>query len=1026
MSEKMIKRLESGNIGSALIMTVVLTVLLSMVAVMFVLVARMDSAATGNIADNKMLDSAVKSIIEIIGKELVFDTPGVAEKAGLSKLQYPQYYDYYDYPDINDAWLASIEPYKFGTDYYWRQISDVTGYLADPNQRFSRQNVPVKPSGSTVIREYPEIKLNADGGLREQLADADGDGIADSKWFELKQMRTSKGRPIYAAVRVIDNGGMININTAHSFNPDSDEEGKIDGSTPMQINLAGLLKGTDKIDDLHRARCDGNNVSWDDYRNKFILQFNDADIHYLPFDISDELELRYRYCIDSKFKSRIETNVPDTADAYGDPGGLYDTTGNWDLDKWQERITDPNYPKADRRHLLTTLSLDRIIDPDGSRMFNIVADTNAQGLYERLRGCIDVKTLNAQEIADANAYLAQFAANVVDLSDDDANISVVKDGIKEFYGMERPYIYISEITRNFQKDANQFDSNVHRSYAIELYKEFDDPCEFFDPWRLWISSIKDKQGSTSIRDIYIYPSDFNDRGGRYYVIIFEDDKEPNANLSDTVKFSDTPDNGAKGVDPNIILYWGQFFLGYDSNDSNAAEVWSNNYDFYIGTNEGNVKDANRTDYSGVDEHSIGQLGTSYNPDLLENKKYFWRVDGANDVYGFYRKGPVRSFTTWKNEPNSVYENIKYGTFIFDGTTIINLYRPVGASGLICVDRVGGPDLPLPNWLTNENDSNGGYGYGIKSFQRDIHWENRLKRIWCGDGNDPNTLTGTLGSWNAYSDVLAAANPIQPWYYNFKNVGDAAMVFVRSTYLQDQKGIDLLYRIPLGVPTTTEQYVRVDMNDLTIQNIFKYITVLRPNDPNETRVKGRINVNTAPAFIIRQLPWVSRVNRVNLNIAESIVAYRDKLDLSPPGPDYYHAGALNSRWQETGIKDISEANGFGSIGELLNVINKSGKIDYNIRYCGLDGRDQRGFPDLRVDFYSRADFMKDDLEEEELIFARLSDLVTVRSDMFTAYILVRIGTDGPQKRFIAILDRSGVTTADSRVSIKAFQLVPEAR
>jgi len=43
-----------------------------------VLVARMDMAATSNIADSKMLDSAAKSIVAIISRELVLDTPGAA------------------------------------------------------------------------------------------------------------------------------------------------------------------------------------------------------------------------------------------------------------------------------------------------------------------------------------------------------------------------------------------------------------------------------------------------------------------------------------------------------------------------------------------------------------------------------------------------------------------------------------------------------------------------------------------------------------------------------------------------------------------------------------------------------------------------------------------------------------------------------------------------------------------------------------------------------------------------------------
>jgi hypothetical protein len=55
----------------------------------------------------------------------------------------------------------------------------------------------------------------------------------------------------------------------------------------------------------------------------------------------------------------------------------------------------------------------------------------------------------------------------------------------------------------------------------------------------------------------------------------------------------------------------------------------------------------------------------------------------------------------------------------------------------------------------------------------------------------------------------------------------------------------------------------------------------------------------------------------------------------------------------------------------------------------------------------ADQTSDEFERQNIIFTRLSNLVTVRSDVFTAYILVRIGETGPQKRVITILDRSGV-------------------
>ena len=81
--------------------------------------------------------------------------------------------------------------------------------------------------------------------------------------------------------------------------------------------------------------------------------------------------------------------------------------------------------------------------------------------------------------------------------------------------------------------------------------------------------------------------------------------------------------------------------------------------------------------------------------------------------------------------------------------------------------------------------------------------------------------------------------------------------------------------------------------------------------------------------------------------------------------------------------------------------------------------------------SKTDGIADDFEERDLIFSRISDLVTVRSDVFTAYILVRIGENGPQKRVIAILDRSKITPDgsggfDGKVEIRALHPVPDPR
>ncbi|MHC4636888.1 MAG: hypothetical protein ACYTBV_05200, partial [Planctomycetota bacterium] len=125
--------------------------------------------------------------------------------------------------------------------------------------------------------------------------------------------------------------------------------------------------------------------------------------------------------------------------------------------------------------------------------------------------------------------------------------------------------------------------------------------------------------------------------------------------------------------------------------------------------------------------------------------------------------------------------------------------------------------------------------------------------------------------------------------------------------------------------------------------------------------------------------------------------------------------------------LREEIGFESIGELTTVINMDpAKEKYDMRYYSLDSNDLDMMPDL-----SASDGAGKDFEERDIIFSRISNLVTVRSDVFTAYILVRSGVDGPQKRIIAILDRSGVfPTGPGKmrgdVKIPALHTVPEAR
>jgi hypothetical protein len=819
--------------GSALLMTIVLTVMLAAVAVMFVAVARMDRAATSNIADNKNLDTAAMSIIEMINRELVCDVPGVARNyyksdVNFAEANFPQYYEYKDYPDACDAWLASSQPYVASDGIYkWGQITDLTYYLK--KRGYETNDVTVKPVGyasnQTVIREYPIFDMNEGGVFYRKdattpaangiSADADGDGIADSKWIEVSNLRTSSGR-VLAAIRIIDNSAMVNVNTAIKFDPTSPDANKIDGTSPMQINLKGLLKGTENVDTRWNDANFTKNVIWD---------FNNyPENGYLPFDVSDELELRYRYCINSKFKSKFEKRFPATTEVNDNEGTLYNGDGSWGVTDWCDNIIKNN---LDRRHFLTTYNCSRITDPNGDKMFNIndVNSTNLTRLYNIFR----------KAYVDPN-IAAQIAVNIKDYRDTDSQVSDFNVNGKIYYGFESPSIYISEMAFKKEK-VSGVDVN---SFAVELYK---------------------------------------------------------------TEANETPDNSWWLIGDSVTLPSYAIQLSWSGSKQYHVLYWNN------GT------------------------GLTFDPDC-----------STQDTSAKIKK------LNFKN-----YDSIILARYINNKFIVVDMKN-------------------VPSNFTD--------GSGTFSVERDITKHKCIRRLWQDDNGGSFDSTPTLGKANDYNNVDNEFIQAHPKNRAFTNIGELGMIFKLPAYYDATKtGNDA---IGYASGKKTELAVRLNLADGNLSPVFNYLTALRMPNNHETRVKGRININTAPPAVIAQLPWITDVN-----LAKQIVKYRD-----------------------------DKVNGFTSIRQLVEVND----MDY---YKKLQVGDQPGFPDLTPGG-TTGDGAKDDFEERDLIFARISDLVTIRSDVFTAYILVRIGTDGPQKRYIAILDRSEVKKPGDKVIIRAFQQVPDAR
>ncbi|HUT30436.1 MAG TPA: hypothetical protein VMX13_11650 [Sedimentisphaerales bacterium] len=948
---------KGSSAGSALILAVVLTSLLAMVGVLFVLAARVEKVSTSAIADNRQLNSAVEAVIARISDELAMDVPGVRLDP-VTKLPIEEYYDY---PDPCNAWLATLEPYDTNPDPLvyecrWGQISDVNGYLGARGWASRDIPIPAAPAEYVVIDDHRPILLDQiTGELIDQPADPDGDGVADSKWIELQDITSSRGWPIYGAIRIIDNGAMLNANTAFKFDPTETDANLIDGSTLAQINLMALAKQPgessptlEQAADLLAAR---NPLGLPGYEQDVVWHYGEPSGMYTPFDISDELELRYRYLVNH---GDIETPL-EVLGAPARPWGFREygfrtpvETGG-ELIQWYPTACalqglDPNYAY---RHIATTYNMDRIITPDGGRMINV----------NRIYDLNDVDVLFGAIASSGVSSLTaiQMAVNIKDYIDADSEVTPFGRQPALYYGFESPCVYISELAIRYV-DANDPNTLYDKSYAIELYKPYDE-----DEGPLgWKLSIDNSDVAGNVSDVNRV---FNWSGtGQFQVTYW---KNPSAWFFD-VNDPNNPNDPNEPSDPN------------DPNDPNSSD------------------------------------------------------------------------------PNTNVFRISRGYTAFAAGSVVMLMRPVSGApgGYVIVDAVR-----LPSWFSEQGLS------GTRSYQRDIKLHKCIKRIWPDNASEYDSLTQTLGKKNDDEDIgLDDPYPIQahPADAPLRNIGEIGMVFRRPAYYT--VGDDPCSLGIIGYVPQTEERLRIDFNSPVFQPLLDYLTVFDPGndginndgdyvadangmlvnliDENvlsetpEWKIAGRININTAPWYVIAQLPWMTD------EIAQAVVAYRDKLKLVPGTVDY-SLGRELGMWDRVSGAAVREEPGFASTAELVNVTHDlwglgGARYDwaYDIRHylrndAGDPEGDWKGFPDLTTPSRTEGDGAADDLEERDLIFARLSNLVTVRSDVFSAYILVRIGVNGPQKRVVAILDRSNVYPDGKggfigRVKIRAVHPVPDPR
>ena len=176
----------------------------------------------------------------------------------------------------------------------------------------------------------------------------------------------------------------------------------------------------------------------------------------------------------------------------------------------------------------------------------------------------------------------------------------------------------------------------------------------------------------------------------------------------------------------------------------------------------------------------------------------------------------------------------------------------------------------------------------------------------------------------------------------------------------------------------------------------------PTTEDNAPTDGLININTAPWRVLATLPMANNAAD-NQTLAKAIVNYRDvnRGDGTPHGA----------------FKSILELNGVPNFRKTLASTTLGG---FNPK-----GSDQGPTDGDLAPFVSNAnDYVPGDFEKQFLAFNRLSNLVTVRSDSFTAYVLVQgwrnAGTATPelvvQRRAAFIADRSASTPSNLTLNV----------
>lgn len=1040
-----------GRTGSAMILVVVLTVLLSMIGLMFVLASRIEQATSVSANVDRDLSAGVDAVVDRIEKVLVDDLFGAKRQARLcsgasEKLPGTAvvYNERYDAAGNDDPWLMSVNPGwselntvspdDFRNDIVtWSNVSDlyfdvfgISGFyvygLMGPGMKVG----PDLYYHSTNQIGAPQISSNSS----LPKADADGDGVWDSIWVKLPNINSSKGQPIYSAVRILDNCAMLNLNTAFKL------EATSDGQYLSALDYERFRRGGDRdsenasrdaqlADQIRKARMVDPAAVLDtveQYHNRVILNIEKPDpARYRLFDLADELEIRNRLLLNTDYEARFERlDVANyTLDA---GGGLYavpripytddevsgspftvgsKTYTRTSFDVWKIRMNPVNFDdksgayylpsapkldqeakidfrwKYDRRHVCTFYSFDRNIRSGPDMILDPVVESLRTAYVQEVD-----PAAKAQKLARLNIVMSVFWP---------ANGSVV--GTRDL-----------TITNTFESRK----AILHLLYALRAYYlRYDNPELTVDQIRDDLADPKHprrllNKAARKAAQVVANMIDYLDDTSATFGPLVQINSDPT--LIDEAHVRQLISDTSRNLSNNTIDLStdSRFDFGLDSHIVYGYERQPFISELYC-----------RKVATGIDRFAI-EFVNPYDQDIrLEG----WRVvvgnpknsprmlvfpAGSSTVPKGTTTAPGRFVlrnTNWGALPNATptHEWAQLaGSFIVNDVILLQRPIPDGKGGKTWLTVDG----TAPDQVVQLNRD------GTNTLKRD---DRAWKFAQAQEAKiDLQTATETLGRDNnvtipggkksyqmpvADDNTATASKPLS-------TLGDFDKILtLGSEWISADDPNAITHFMGLA---SNEGDVRTDI--VSAPEILRYVGFLNRPTGN---LPGRININTAPWEVIRAA--------------------------IPPRTDFVKTGEDPQQFADNlakAIVRVGSPSPFTSIADLFDTTKNSAIASLLTKWKD-DAADNVGDPS-----------MTDDIEERDWILSRMSNMFTVRSDTFTAYIAIRIGTPrvainttDPSKtvvdvdadrHYIAIFDRSAVDRPDESARLVALHQLPDAR